>query len=712
VRWDRIAMVDWSGGNQGTVRPRADAIWIGVDGEASRYQRHRGLAEAWLTDWIEERLIGNERALIGFDFPFGYPHGFARSVTGSDATFNLWAWFAERIQDAPMSNNRFDVAAAINRKIDQLPGPFWGNALQRDIDGLSRNMQGYRNPFAERRACEERAGGTFTCWQLAGAGAVGSQVLMGLPVLHRLRSRFPGNIAVWPFEPLDAPIAFVEIWPGLINPQVNEETGAYCGIRDASQMRLMANALRALDRDTLKRMLDKDAPEEGWILGLGHEDALRAAAASSLVQHPTLPRPATPLTPPRLANDCFALPPGVDWTPVDDALARLRDALHPVVGFETVPLAAALGRVLAAPQTARRANPPGANAAVDGFGFAHASIGEGAVTLPLAEGRAAAGAPFPGNVPPGQALRILTGALLPEGVDTVVLEEDTSTDGAAIAFEARIKRGANTRRAGEDVEAGDEILPAGRRLRPPDLALLAATGRPDVPVFRPLRIAVLSTGDELVSPGMTDDPARTYDANRPMLLALARAWGAEPVDLGHAPDRRPAVRAALDEGSARADLILTSGGASAGDEDHVSALLKTEANLTSWRIALKPGRPLALAVWNGVPVMGLPGNPVAALVCALVFGRPAVGVLSGEGWREPLAFTVPAAFEKRKKPGRREFLRARLDAGGRAEVFASEGSGRISGLSWAEGLVELPDGAGHVRPGDPVRYLPYAGFGL
>ena len=183
-----------------------------------------------------------------------------------------------------------------------------------------------------------------------------------------------------------------------------------------------------------------------------------------------------PLTPPRLANDCFALPPGVDWTPVDDALARLRDALHPVVGTETLPLDAALGRVLSEAQTARRANPPGANAAVDGYGFAHASIGDGAVTLPLLKGRAAAGSPFPGNVPPGQALRILTGALLPEGVDTVVLEEDTSTDATAIAFEARIKRGANTRRAGEDVEAGDEILPAGRRLRPPDLALLAATG--------------------------------------------------------------------------------------------------------------------------------------------------------------------------------------------------------------------------------------------
>ncbi len=418
------------------------------------------------------------------------------------------------------------------------------------------------------------------------------------------------------------------------------------------------------------------------------------------------------LTPPRLKNDCFALPPGVDWTPVDEALARLRAALHPVVGTQTLPLEAALGRVLAADQTARRANPPGANAAVDGYGFARDALGEGDATLPLLEGRAAAGAPFRGAVPPGHAIRILTGALIPDGVDTVVLEEDVTTDGHRVAFETGMRRGANTRAAGEDVAAGADILRAGCRLRPPDLALLAATGTAKVEVCHPLRIAVLSTGDELAGPGATDDPARTFDANRPMLLALARAWGATPVDLGHARDDRGAVRAALDRGAAEADLILTSGGASAGDEDHVSAILAAEGHLTSWRIALKPGRPLALAMWDGVPVMGLPGNPVAALVCALVFARPAVGVLSGEGWTEPFAVTVPAAFEKRKKPGRREFLRARLTGDGAAEVFASEGSGRISGLSWAQGLVELADGAAHIRPGDPVRYLPYAGFGF
>ena len=178
-----------------------------------------------------------------------------------------------------------------------------------------------------------------------------------------------------------------------------------------------------------------------------------------------------------------------------------------------------------------------------------------------------------------------------------------------------------------------------------------------------------------------------------------------------APDDRAALRALLDDSAQQADVILTSGGASSGDEDHVSALLQKAGALQQWRIAVKPGRPLALGLWDGKPVFGLPGNPVAALVCTLVFARPAMGVLAGMAWHEPQGFDVPAAFEKRKKPGRREYLRARI-RGGRAEVFASEGSGRISGLSWAEGLVELGDGERHVQPGDMVRYIPYAGFGI
>jgi molybdopterin molybdotransferase len=424
------------------------------------------------------------------------------------------------------------------------------------------------------------------------------------------------------------------------------------------------------------------------------------------------------LTPPRLRDDCFAMPQGVDWVPVDVALAKLRDALAPVTETETLPVARAGQRVLAEAVAARRSNPPRPNSAVDGYGFAHAALtGPGPYELPLAKGRAAAGQPFAGALPPGQAVRILTGAILPEGVDTVVLEEDCATDGRRVAFEGPVKRGANTRRAGEDVAEGAPALPAGRRLTPADLALLSALGVGRVEVRRALRVGVLSTGDEIVpDPERPAEPHQIYDANRPMLLEILRRWGHVPVDLDHARDRPSRIRAALDRGAARADVILTSGGASAGDEDHVSRLLRDHGQLSSWRIALKPGRPLALALWPGaearVPVIGLPGNPVAALVCTLVFARPALSLMSGAGWAEPRGFAVPAAFAKRKKPGRREYLRARLDAEGAAEVFASEGSGRISGLSWAEGLVELPDGAVEIAPGTPVRYLPYAAFGL
>ena len=322
--------------------------------------------------------------------------------------------------------------------------------------------------------------------------------------------------------------------------------------------------------------------------------------------------------------------------------------------------------------------------------------------------------PYTGVVPQGQAIRILTGAILPEGVDTVVLEEDCATDGARIAFNGPIKPRANTRKAGEDVPAGALALPAGRSLTPADLALLSALGIGEVAVHRRLRVGILSTGEEIV--GYFGDealaPGKIYDANRPMLLALAQAWHYQPVDLGHVGDDREALRARLDAASREADVIFTSGGASAGDEDHVSALLRETGALQEWRIAIKPGRPLALALWNGAPVFGLPGNPVAAFVCALIFARPALAALSGAGWSEPLAFTVPAAFSKNKKPGRREYLRARLDAKGHAEVFASEGSGRISGLSWATGLVEIGDGAQKIAPGDPVRFMPYAGFGI
>ncbi len=415
------------------------------------------------------------------------------------------------------------------------------------------------------------------------------------------------------------------------------------------------------------------------------------------------------LQPPPLRDDCFALPAGVDWTPVDQALAALRARLHPVVGQETCIASNALGRVLAKPVIAARANPPLANTAVDGYGFSGAVLKGHDLVLPLVEGRAAAGPRYQGHVPQGHAIRILTGAALPEGVDTVIMQEDVTLGSGEIAFRAEVKLGANTRNAGEDISAGEVALDAGRVITPADLALMAAVGVYELQVHLPLKVAVISTGDELVEPGQSAGEGQIYDANRPMLTGLLRQFGYHPIDMGIAPDTSDDLRKSLNEAAAKADVILTSGGASAGDEDHVSALLNEAGAMAEWRVALKPGRPIALGMWQGTPVFGLPGNPVAALVCTLIFARPAMGVMAGSGWQVPQGYTLPAAFEKHKKPGRREYLRARV-RDGRAEVFASEGSGRISGLSWADGLVELGDGAMEIRPGDPVRFIPFVNF--
>jgi molybdopterin molybdotransferase len=692
--FDSVLVVDWSAASRRAPRtPTKDAIWLGLvrqrEAHEAIYCRSRIEAEARIALFFEQEMQAGRRVLAAFDFPFGYPRGFARRLTGSDDPLLLWDWIAARIKDSEQgANNRFDVAEEMNAAFDG-PGPLWGKTHRDRWPGIPYNKRGIRfDEVPEKRTCDRIARTSSSCFQLCYNPTVGSQVLMGLPMLSRLR-RMEG-VAVWPFEEWqDARVVLAEIWPGSINRAVKraESDG---GIRDAHQVRLLARALSRLPVSRLDRMmtdLPPEAAEEAWVLGTGHEEELMAACGE-------------PLRPPPLRDDCFALPAGVDWTPVEDALALLRDRLSPVVGQERVALGAAAGRVLAEAQ---------ANSAVDGYGFAFASLTEGDQVLPLVEGRAAAGVPYPGAVPQGHAVRVLTGAALPEGVDTVILQEDVTLGQGRIAFRGGLKRGANTRRAGEDVAAGAVVLEAGRVLTPADLALCAAVGLADLPVFARLRVAVLSTGDEVVEPGAAAGEGQIYDANRPMLLALLRQMGHEAVDLGRVSDDRAALRALLDRGGAQADAILTSGGASSGDEDHVSALLNEAGAMAEWRIALKPGRPLALGMWRGVPVFGLPGNPVAALVCTLIFARPALRLLSGAGWAAPQGFDMPAAFEKRKKPGRREYLRARIREG-RVEVFKSEGSGRISGLSWAEGLVELPDAAAEIGPGDPVRYIPYASF--
>ena len=686
--YDTIVMVDWSGGNDRGAKPVKDAIWVGVNRNGAAvepvYLRNRQVAEDWLADLFRAEMAAGRRVLAGFDFPFGYPSKFCRAVTGGDDPLALWDWFEARIKDAPDANNRYEVAAALNRGQGG-KGPFWGTTFKnRDFEGLARNKDDYANPFPDKRKCETLAKGAFSCWQLAYTGAVGSQILMGLPVLARMRREFP--VSVWPFETLDTPISFVEIWPSLTVRHAPNGV-----IKDAWQVAEVARQVAGLSAEILAEILNVHAPEEGWIFGLEFEDRLMDRQ-----------------TPP-LKNDCFALPQGVHWTPVDEALALLRSRLHPVTATKTVPLSQALGCICVDDVAAKRANPPLPNTAVDGYGFA-GGRGPGEHEVPLVSGRAAAG-DAPQAVVPGQAIRVLTGAALPGGVDTVILQEDVIVDQGHIRFSGPVKLGSNIRKAGEDVDTGQRVLAAGQVITAPDLALLAATGISEVAVRVPLKVGVLSTGSELINAGDAAKDGQIFDANRPMLLAMVTQFGHQAVDLGKVPDDRDALRATLDQSAGEVDVILTSGGASAGDEDHVSALLTEAGAISLWRIAIKPGRPLALGMWQGVPVFGLPGNPVAAMVCTLIFARPAMALLAGGVWSEPQGFDVPAAFEKRKKAGRREYLRARV-RGGKAEVFASEGSGRISGLSWAEGLVELSEPAQDIAPGDMVRFIPYGSFGV
>lgn len=705
-------VADWSAAKGRRPGPTKDAIWIGVvrDGVSLEPQFYptRIEAEAWIADFIRTEQAAGRRLLATFDFPFGYPRGFARHVTGTDDPFAVWDWLAARITDTETGvNNRFEVAEALNALFDGL-GPFWAKPNKMDWPGVPFRKEGVSfAPMAERRMCDVAAKAASSCFQLFNPPTVGGQMLMGLPMLARLRSL--QGVAVWPLEPWqDVPVVLAEIWPGLIEVAVKEALSdlGSDAIRDREQVRLLALALSRMPGDELLNLMT-DVPdvaaEEAWILGAGHRERLVALARAA-------PLDMSGAVPPPLRNDCFALPPGIDWTPVDVALHDLKTRLGPVVGVETVAVDQALDRILARDVTAQRAHPPLPNTAVDGYGFA-GGRGEGPHRLRLVAAQMAAGRTPDVVVPKGQAIRILTGAALPEGVDTVVLQEDVARDGDSICFSGPIKAGANTRAAGEDVAEAAVVAVAGRRLTPADLALLSAVGVGAVQVHRPLRVGVLSTGDELVPTGGAAGPGQIHDANRPMLLGLVRRMGHMPVDLGHVPDDRAVMSARFDKAAGHVDVILTSGGASAGDADHVSALLNEAGAMALWRIAIKPGRPLALGIWRGTPVFGLPGNPVAAMVCTLVFAVPALSQMAGAEWCDPQGFLVPAAFEKRKKPGRREYVRARI-RDGRVEAFGSEGSGRISGLSWAEGLVELPEPAMHVRPGDPVRFIPWGGFGV
>ena len=405
----------------------------------------------------------------------------------------------------------------------------------------------------------------------------------------------------------------------------------------------------------------------------------------------------------QLTDDCFAF--GGALLSLDHAQARIAARFTAVADVERVAVGLGAGRILAHDVTAPVDLPPQANSAVDGYAFRHADLVAGGPTRLDVVGRTAAGQ-APARVPPGAASRIFTGATMPDGLDTVMMQEDCVAADGRVTLPAGLRLGANARPAGEDIARGSLALAAGRRLMPPDLALLAGMGLVDVAVRTALRVCVFSTGDELVDPPAALTPGRIYDANRVMLAALLRRLGAAVTDGGILPDRAGETGAALLRAAAGCDLVITSGGVSTGEEDHVRAAIAACGALEFWRVAIKPGRPVALGSVGGVPLLGLPGNPVAALVTFAALGRPLFDRLAGGVFRPAPMLRAISGFAYRKKPGRLEYVRVTLDAHGTAHRFAKEGAGIITSLTESDALMALPEEMTRLAPGDTAPVIP------
>lgn len=408
---------------------------------------------------------------------------------------------------------------------------------------------------------------------------------------------------------------------------------------------------------------------------------------------------------PRLAGPDCDLQAGV--VDVETARARLLADVGPVQGVEHVSLFAAAGRVLADPVLAGSDMPPFDRAAVDGYGVGAEGPGPFQVV-----GYFPAGAGGLPRVGASEAVRLLTGAAVPEGVWAVAMQEGCRVDPWSGVAAPTLLQGANIRRRGEDFEAGEAVLGAGTRLDPRHLALLAAAGVGDVAVRRRPRVALLSAGDELLEPGSPHTPGAIHDSNRPMLAALLRGMGAEILDLGLLPDRRPDIAAVLESASG-CDAIIASGGVSGSEADHLLGALRDAGGQGSWcAVALKPGKPLVFGGIGTARCLFLPGNPVAALVGGLLFARPLVARLAGaaHGALQPLPARLASGWDR--KPGREEFAPAVLRPGVDlvVERISKPGSARLMPLVAADGLVRVRRDEGALRAGDAVEFLPFAGI--
>ena len=395
---------------------------------------------------------------------------------------------------------------------------------------------------------------------------------------------------------------------------------------------------------------------------------------------------------------------------VAEALDFLLGAARPIAHSENVSTLQANGRVLAVAQTSRLNVPPMDNTQMDGYAVRAADCASGAATLKVSQ-RIPAGH-VPQALEPATAARIFTGAMIPEGADAVVMQEMCEVDGDKVTIRHVPQPGEWIRRIGEDIRADSVILSAGTRLRPQELGLAASVGLAELPVVRRPRVAVFFTGDELAMPGEPLKPGAIYNSNRFLLRGLLENLGCEINDFGIVPDSLAATRDTLRKAAADNDLVITSGGVSVGEEDHVKPAVETEGKLNMWQIAVKPGKPLAFGAINrndkgdAAFFLGLPGNPVSSFVTFLLFVRPFILRLQGVADVAPKAYAMRADFAWPKADKRNEFLRAKINANGGLDLFANQSSAVLTSTVWGGGLIDNPPGR-TIAPGDQVRFIPF-----
>jgi molybdopterin molybdotransferase len=417
-------------------------------------------------------------------------------------------------------------------------------------------------------------------------------------------------------------------------------------------------------------------------------------------------------------NDCFKVTD--TWITVAEAIKRFSRLLGGISQIETVSIRDSLARILASQLTSKHNIPPYDNSAVDGYAVYFDDLNNDSETRLPVGGRIAAGHPLNRPAKRHEALHIFTGAPLPkglkdEGPDTVFMLEDIEVDGDVVIFPPGIKRFTNVRNAGEDVKINDVVLLPGHKLRPQDVSMAASLGYAELKVYRRLRVAVFSSGDEIQDIGTPLHDGCIYDANRYSLLSMLQGLGCEVTDIGILPDKPSDIKDGLWQASLNHDLLITSGGVSKGEEDHIKSVVEDLGALNFWNLAIKPGRPIALGHVERegiqVPFIGLPGNPVAVMVTFMRIARPLVLLLSGARDFEPQLYQVKSGFYFKKKVGRREWLRASLEQGKNGEIIAlkysANGSGIISSMVASDGLIELPEECEDVKQGDLVSFLSF-----